>query len=109
MPGINDILKDVLGDSPGAAFFSALDGRNGSPNQRRFNQNQGLGVATNAFEGALGQEARGGQIPTLNFVDFLDDFLSRQGLESKFNQQSRFQTGKAENFFNPRTRFQFGF
>ena len=105
----DEALKQVLGDQATATFFSGIAGQGGSPNQRRFNEQRAFDPTFNAFQGALGQQAREGIVPNLNFVDFLNDFITGGGLESQFKGQTRFNQGLSQNFFNPQTRFQFRF
>ena len=106
---IDEALKQILGDVPQAAFFSRIGGLGSSPNQTRFNETRAFDPTFNAFQGALGQQARNGQVPNLNFVDFLDDFISQGTFGNLFTNQRRDTQGISENFFNPQTRFQFRF
>ncbi len=103
-----NFLNELLGEVPEAAFFSApniFPGRTGgqprSPRQRRTFQ-QAFGQIQNQFLGRLGEQIRGGQLPTLQFQDFLRDFNPQQFL---FENQPR----ASQTQFNPRTTSLFPF
>lgn len=102
-------LDELLGEVPEAAFFSApniFPGQTGgqprSPRQRRTFQNA-FGQIQNQFLGRLGEQIRGGELPTLQFQDFLsNDFDPQKFL---FENQPRAFTRQ----FNPFTTTLFPF
>jgi len=109
-----DFLRELLGEEPRAAFFSFQDqfpGRQGTRGRRNFsNQFQDF---QDRFLGQLGTQAREGQVPDLNFVDFLsegfnqnpDQFGGLSRFEREFRSQSPSQRDDFSSFLNPRTRF----
>ena len=99
-----EFARFFLEEDPRAAFFSAISPFGTTPQRRRFFSEQFPDVR-NQFHGALGAQARQGLMPDLNFGDFTANF----DFNRLFQQQPRFQRGVSSQFFNPRTRFLFGF
>lgn len=104
LPGNQDFARFFLEEEPRASFFSAAAPFGTSPVRRRFLQNQ-FGEVFDQYLAALGAGARQGSVPNLPFADFTSGFDFNQ----LFQQQPRFQRGASSQFFNPRTRFLFGF
>ncbi len=99
------LFPDFLKDMPRAAFFSApnIFGDSGrSVQQQRFFGQPGIFERVqDQFLGQLGDQLRGGQMPTLEFKDF----LSQNFNPSRFFQ--RFGPSDQRSQFNPATRFSF--
>lgn len=91
---------DFLEEEPRTAFFSFQDQFGKAPAQQRYFQGQFQNIQ-NEFLGQLGQQIRGGGLPTLRFADFLSQFPFTQ----RYAQLSPFQRGERSAIFNPRTRF----
>jgi len=102
--GGQDFARFFLEDQPRSAFFSAAAPFGTSPVRQRFFQNQ-FDEVFNQYLAALGRGAREGNVPNLPFADFAGSF----DFNRLFQQQPRFQRGASSQFFNPRTRFLFGF
>ena len=99
-----DFSSFFLEQQPRAAFLSAAAPFGTSPQRRRGFRNQFESVF-DQYLAMIGQEARGGNVPTLRFTDF----TSGLDFNRLFREQPRFQRGENEDRFNPRTRFLFGF
>jgi hypothetical protein len=101
-----ELLKQLLGDVPEAAFFNAIRGLGTTPARRRFFESQ-FQPTLNRFRGRQGEQLLGGAMPSLTF----QDFLSRRGpqFNREFFQKPRANRGASSGFFNPRTRFLLGF
>ena len=68
-----NVFQQFLDDVPQAGYF-ALDQPYGkSPKQRRFFQNQFQNLQ-NEYIGDLGRQIQSGQLPTLQWTDFLEKF-----------------------------------
>jgi len=111
MASSNNFFSDFLQEVPQAAFYSGMPSGT-SPRQRRFFEDQ-YNPMRNRYMGALGQQIRQGQTPTLNFTDFLNQPSPRGGgmspLNQAFMEQPRYNRGMSAPSFNPRTRFLYGF
>ena len=101
---MNELASLFLEKDPLAAYFSSIAQYAGRPPRRRFLAGQ-YDPTFHRFMGQVGQQARGGQFPTLSFSDFTRDM----DFDRIFREQTRFQRGENEDRFNPRTRFLFGF
>lgn len=100
--GFNNPFLDFLEDRPEAGFFSFQDQFGRAPAQRQFFQRQ-FGDIQNEFLGLLGEQIRGGDVPNLRFLDFLEDF----DFSKRFRQLPPSQRGGTAGFqrlFSPRTR-----
>lgn len=97
-----DFSRFFLEEEPRSAYFSAIKPFQTNNRMRQFLAQQ-FEPVWNEFLGALGAQARQGQVPDLRFGDFTRNFDFPQ----QFQQQSRWQRGAAEGFFNPRMRFLF--
>jgi hypothetical protein len=93
-----------LEDQPRSAFFSAAEPFSKAPIRRRFFQNQ-FDTVFDQYLAALGAAARTGVASDQTFADFSGNF----DFNRLFQQQPRFQRGVSSQFFNPKTRFLFGF
>ena len=102
--GGSEFARFFLEDQPRSAFFSAAAPFGTSPIRQRFFQNQ-FDEVMKQYLSELGAGARQGAVPNLPFADFTGGFDFNQ----LFQQQPRFQRGASSQFFNPRTRFLFGF
>lgn len=81
---------ELLGQDPRIAYFSFQRRFGQAPRQRRFFEDF-FPEAQNEFLGLLGEQIRRGEIPTLQFVDFLEGFPFEQryqGLPPSFRGQS---------------------
>lgn len=74
----NNPFLDFLEYEPQAAYYSSPEGwvgqgafAQGSPNQRRYYQNQFQNIY-NEFLGALGKQAREGDVPTMRWEGYID-------------------------------------
>ena len=67
------IFSDFLENVPQAGYFSLDQPYGKSPRQRRCFQNQYQDVQ-NEYIGQLGRQIRSGQLPTLQWTDFLEKF-----------------------------------
>ena len=97
-----DFARFFLEEEPRSAFFSATQPFQTSNRMRRFLQEQFQPV-WNEFLGAMGRQARLGQVPDLRFADFTQG----TNFPQQFQQQPRWQRGESAQFFNPRMRFLF--
>lgn len=70
---LTPFLRDFLGENPELVYRSFANRLNQSPFAQRFFQSQYTPIQ-NLFLGELGRQARGGQVPELQFVDFLEQF-----------------------------------
>jgi hypothetical protein len=102
--GGSNPFASFLEDVPEAAYFSLDKPFGRSPRQERFFQGQFQNIQ-NEYLGALGQQIRGGQFPTLRFTDFLEKFPFTKRYAS-LPPQSR---GDFPRQFSPPTRFLFNF
>ena len=105
MPAFNFDLfspSELLGEDPRMAFFSFQDRFGKAPRQRRFFEDF-FPQAENEFMGGLGQQLRGGQIPTLQFTDFLENFP----FDQRFQSLPPGMRGALSGRFAPPTRFFF--
>lgn len=105
-----DLSKLFLDETPRAAFFSALQPFLTSPARRRFFETQ-FDPVYDWYQGALGQQARQGSLPSLKFADYLmaPQAFGHPTLEQRWSQAPSFQTGMNTAFLNPRTRWLVGF
>jgi len=105
MPPI-DWNKFFLEQKPEAAFLGAGAGFATSPLRRRFLQSQFENVFKQ-YMGGLGQQAIAGRLPER--PQLFGDFMRNFDFNRLFSQQPRVARGASSGFFNPRTRFLFGF
>lgn len=96
-----------LDDQPQASFFNSIQPFSNTPIRRRFFQSQ-FDPVMGAFMARLGGMARGGTLDPMNLPRF-DDFTKSFDFNRLFQQAPRSQRGESAQFFNPRTRFLFGF
>lgn len=102
--GFDFPFSDFLEENPRASFFSRVN-RFARPQQRHFSQSNAFTDIQNRFLGMLGSQARSGELPTLRFEDFLDDFNFDQEFRS-LAPSERFGGG-GQGRFAPPTRFRF--
>jgi hypothetical protein len=84
-----------------AAYFSFGPQFGQAPSQRRYYENS-FDRIQNEYLGALGQQARSGEAPSLRFGDFLEDFPFTQRYLSQPPSQ---RGGNFSSRYTPRTRF----
>lgn len=103
-----DFAKFFLEQTPRAAFFSAMQPFLKSPAKRRFAETQ-FNPFYDWYQGALGQQARQGITPSLNFADYLQapQAFGHPTMEQRFSQDPFRQGNQA--FMSPRTRWLLGF
>ena len=102
----NDFFGDnpfagFLDFEPEAAFFSFQPQFGQSQNQQRFFRNRFQEIH-HEFLGRLGQQIRGGELPTERFTDFLGDFNFGERFAST---APSLRGGAPRSLFAPRTRF----
>ena len=93
------IGTSFLGDNPQAAFMSAIPRMFGQ-GQRRFLSDRYSDIYGD-FQGALGEQARGGGLPTLNFTDYLRS-MPWLNYYYGFSPQQR---GEGQSRFAPQLRY----
>lgn len=91
---------DFLNESPEYAYFSQPGQSLFTPNQRRAFGNAYSDIY-NEYKGALGQQIRQGEEPTLRFTDYLQNnpFITR------FMQLPPETRGERMDIFRPRTQW----
>jgi hypothetical protein len=95
--GFGSFLEDV----PEAAYYSAAPFTGGmSPAQRQYWSGQ-FGNIQNQYMGALGQQMRRGEMPTLQFTDFLENL---PWTERYTALSPRLRPGSGTTRFNPGVR-----
>ena len=99
MAGLQDYLRQLLGEEPKLSYYADLYGQQRSPNQLNFGQNAYQAIY-NQYFGALGQQIQQGQEPTLQWTDFLNQTPFAQ----RFAQQTTPQQRGAGRF-NPPTQW----
>lgn len=85
-------IQDFLSDVPEASFFNRISPFAFTPARQQFLRSQ-FQPLQNQFAGQLGGQVRSGQLPTLNFDDFLGlglggggGFSAGAGLETLFGR-----------------------
>jgi len=101
-----DWSRFFLEQAPRAAFLGAATPFGTSPLRRRFLGGQ-FDEGQRQYESMLGQQALRGELPEQ--PQLFSDFVRGLAFNQLFQQQPRFQRGVHSSFFNPRTRFLFGF
>lgn len=94
------LLLDAL---PEATYYSSGAGQSfgsGGARKQRYYQ-QGYGDTYNQYMGALGQQIRSGNDPSLTF----DSFLDSDPWTSRYAQLPQSARGVNTGMYNPRTRF----
>ena len=94
-----DFLGDVMEEIPRLPFYSFVGEQARSPQQRRFFSNQFSDVY-NQFLGALGTQARAGQMPSMRFTDF----LQQKPFSERFTSQPPAFRGVFQSSLAPRAR-----
>lgn len=95
-------FDEFLEEEPRALFFSFQDQFGPSPRSREFFRNQFSNIH-DEFLGALGSQIRGGELPTLRFSDFLQNF----DFGSRFASTPPSLRGFFPSQFAPPARFLF--
>jgi hypothetical protein len=102
----NNPFLDFLEYEPEAAYYSSPKGWTGqnafavgSPNQRRYYQNQFQNIY-NEFLGALGQEARRGEAPSMRWTDYLENIPWAE----RYSGLSPEMAGRTTSRYAPGTR-----
>ena len=108
--GSDNPFMDFLEYEPEAAYYSSPAGgagtgafAQGTPNQKRYYQNQ-FQNTYNEFLGALGGQIRAGEDPTMRFTDYLEDipWTERYAAltpEMAGRRTSRFSPGTRQIYF----------
>jgi len=94
--------QQFLKETPRAAYMSFLPELT-RPMQRHFGRN--YQDIYGQYLGAIGQEAQMGQLPQLQFTDFLKNY----GFEQQYGGLSPQQRGSYPSRLAPRTRFLTGY
>ena len=98
----NNPFMGYLNETPAAGYYSFLYSMNLTPNQRLWGQNAQSDFY-NQYQGALGNQIKSGQQPTLEWTDFLNGLNFQQ----QFADQTQFQRQAGMANFNPRTSFRY--
>ena len=98
MPGFSWL--DYLEQEPRAGYFSDVAGLRPTPTQDRFFQNSYQDIF-NKYLGALGTQIRGGQQPTLSWMDY----LAQNPLLGEYRALSPSARGEAPQRYDPRLRW----
>lgn len=103
-----DFGRFFLEESPRAAFFAAMRPWIKSPAKRRFAETQ-FDPFYDWYQGALGQQAMQGGIPSLNFADYLKapQAFGHSTIDQRFRSDPFRQAH--QGFLAPRTRWLLGF
>jgi len=107
MAGFNDFGRFFLEDQPRAAFLGQAIPFAKSPFQKRTFPNL-FDQVFDQFLAQIAQQAQAGQLDPFNLPRF-GQFVGGVDPNALTRQLPRFQRGASSQFFNPRTRFLFGF
>lgn len=99
--------RDLLEEVPESAYFSYQNQPGRSPNQLRHFQSQFENVQKQ-YKGAVGQQIRSGETPSLRLEDFLSQwFTPGGGAAQQWGSMSPGQRGAKQGGFAPPARFMF--